>query len=188
MPKCVHCGEPVDKGQEMCFACGQRARARVRRGSRPVNPSVFLFAGVLVLVVAVGFIIIHSGRAKRTRSEVQKQHQLQLRDSSRQATQARRDTVKAVIQNQVAAVLTDEIDKIDQRFSLVKRQVVKDQPSPAQTKLITQIRTEMIRLRQLTVTVADQPGTKGDSIKAQVRDGERVLRNLISDLSRAPKK
>jgi cytoskeletal protein RodZ len=187
VPKCVHCGEPVDKGQEICFACGQKARGRVRRGSRPINPAVFLFAGVLVLAVVIGFIVIHSGRTKQTRSEVQKQHQAQVRDSSRQATQARRDTVKAVISNEVGAVLTDEIDKIDQRFNLVKQQVVKDQPSPAQTKLITQIRTEMIRLRQLTVTAADQPGTKGDSIKAQVRDGERALRNLISDFSRAPK-
>jgi len=188
VPKCVHCGEAVDKGQELCFACGQKARGRVRRHGQPVNASIFLFAGALVLVVAVGFIIMHSGRTKQTRSEAQKQRQAQLRDSSREATRARRDTVKATIRSQVAAVLTDEIDKIDQRFNLVRQQVVKDKPSPAQTKLITQIRTEIIRLRQLTVTVVDQPGTKGDSIKAQVRDGERVVRNLISDLGRAPKK
>jgi len=184
----VHCGEPVEKDQDICFACGQKARGRVRRSSQPVNPLVFVFAGALVLVVLVGFFLVNSGRAKRTRSEVRNQRQAQVRDSIRSATRARRDTAKAAAQTEAAAVLTAEIDKLDGRFSLVKQQVIKDKPSPAQTKLISQIRAEIIRLRQLTVTIAGQPGPKSDSLKTQVRDGERKVRNLISDLTRAPKK
>jgi predicted nucleic acid-binding Zn ribbon protein len=188
MSKCPHCGEPVTKDQERCFACGQKAHARVRRVDQPVNPSIFLFAGALVLVVVVGLIVVNSGRAKRMRSDVQQQQQARVRDSIREATLARRDTAKVVARNEADAVLTDEIDKLDQRFSLVRQQTIKDQPSPVQAKLVAQIRAEIIRLRQLAVTVTGQPGPKGDSIKVQVRDGERKVRNLLSDLSRAPKK
>lgn len=188
MPKCVHCGESVTKGQERCFACGQKARARARRGGQPVNPFVFLFAGALLVAGIVGIIVVSSGPAKRARTQGHQQEQARIQDSVREANRARRDTAKAVARNQTAAVLTDEIDKLDQRFSLVQQQVIKDQPSPAQTKLVAQIRTEIIRLRQLTFTATDRPGPGADSIKVQVRDGERAVRTLISDLSRAPKK
>jgi hypothetical protein len=188
MPKCPHCSEPVEKGQERCFACGQKVRARLRRGEKPVNPSIFLFAGVLVVAAIVGIIAVSSGRARRARADIHRQEQTRVRDSARDATLARRDTAKIVARNEVAAVLTDEIDKLDQRFGLVRQQAIKDQPSPEQAKMVAQIQTEIIRLRQLAVTAADQPGPKGDSIKLQVRDGERTVRTLISDLSRAPKK
>jgi hypothetical protein len=188
MPRCYHCGEPVEKGQERCFACGQKARAPARRGERPVNPLIFLFAGALVVAGIVGIIVVSSGRAKRGQAEIHQQEQARVQDSVREAMRARRDTAKVVARNEATASLTDELDKLDQRFNLVRRQVIKDQPSPAQTKLVSQIRTEVSRLRQLASTVPAQPGPVGDSIKVRIRDGERVVRNLISDLSRAPKK
>jgi hypothetical protein len=178
----------VTKVQERCFACGQRARGRVRSGEKPVNPFIFLFAGVLVVAAIVGIIAISSGRSKRARTEVHQQEQARIQDSIRDAVRARRDTAKAAVRNEAAAVLTDEIDKLDQRFNAVRQQVAKDQPSPAQSKLISQIRFEIVRMRQLTVTMSDRPGPGSDSIKLQVREGQRMVRNLISDLSRAPKR
>ena len=188
MPKCVHCGEPVAKGQERCFACGQKARARARRGDQPLNPAILIFAGVLVIAGIVGIIVVSSGRGKKAKAEVQQRELVRIQDSVRAANRAQRDTVQAAARNETAAVLTDEIDKLDQRFGAVRQQVVKDQPSPAQAKLVAQIRTEIVRLRQLTATATAQPGLKSDSVKTRVRDGERVVRDLISDLSRAPNK
>jgi hypothetical protein len=188
VPRCVHCGEPVTKDQERCFACGQRARGRVRRGERPLNLVILVLAGVLILSSIVGIIGVCSGRSKRVKVEVQQKELARIQDSVRAANRARRDTMQAAVRNEAVVLLTDEIDKLDQRFGLVRQQTIKDQPSPAQAKLVSQIRTEMVRLRQLAATVADQPGPKADSLKSMVRDGERVVRNLISDLSRAPKK
>jgi len=188
MAKCPHCGEVVAKGQETCFACGQKVRARARRSERPHNAAIFVFAGALVLAGIVGIIVMNSGRAKRARSDVYKQEQARVKDSARAAVQAKRDSARTVARNDATAILADEVNKLEQRFEIVRGEVVKDQPSPAQAKLISQIRTEVIRLRQLAVTIADRPGSAGDSLKAQLRDGERVVRTLISDLTRAPKK
>ncbi len=188
MPRCVHCGEPVTKGQERCFACGQKARGRRRGGDKPANPFIFLFAGVLAVAGIVGIIVVSSGRGKKAKVEVQQRELARIQDSVRAVNRARRDTVKGAAQTGAAAVLTDEIDKLDQRFSLVRQQTIKDQPSPAQAKLVAQIRDQIVRLRQLTATVTNQPGSGPDSTKSLIRDSERIVRDLISDLSRAPKK
>jgi len=85
-------------------------------------------------------------------------------------------------------MLVQEVNDLESRFNLVRGQVVKDQPSPAQAKLISQISAEVAGLRQLTASIASQPGAASDSLKEQLRDGERAVRSLISSLSRAPKK
>jgi hypothetical protein len=188
MARCPHCGEVATKDQEFCFACGQRIRVRARRGGQPVNALIFVLAGVLVLGGVTGIIIVNSGQARRARREAALREQERVRDSARAATWARRDSAKTVAQINVAGILADEVNRLEERFNVVRQQVVKDQPSPAQAKLISDIRSEMVRLRQLTVTIAGQTGPRGDSLKAQLRDGERVVRTLISSLSRAPKK
>jgi predicted nucleic acid-binding Zn ribbon protein len=188
MAKCPHCGEPVAKGQETCFACGQKIRTRVRRHERPHNAAVFVFAGVLVLAVTAGVIIMNSGRAKRARSEAKRQEQAQVREAARAVAQAKRDSARAAAQDNAAAMLFLEIDKLEQRFNTVRKQVVRDQPSPAQAKLISQIRSEVAALRQLVKGIDAEPGPRADSLKSLLRDGQRTVRTLISSLSRAPKK
>jgi predicted nucleic acid-binding Zn ribbon protein len=188
MPKCPHCGEAVTEGQETCFACGQKIRARVRRHERPHNPLVFVFVGVLLLAVIIGAIIVRAGRAKRMSSEAYRQKQAQIEEAARIAAQAKRDSARAVARNDAGAMLAQEINDLESRFNLVRGQVVEKQPSPAQAKLISQISAEITALRQLTTTIADRPGAAGDSLKEKLRDGERTVRSLISALSRAPKK
>jgi hypothetical protein len=85
-------------------------------------------------------------------------------------------------------MLVQEVNDIESRFELVREQVVRDQPSPTQAKLISQIGSELTRLRQLAVTVAGQSDAAADSLKGELRDGERTVRTLISALSRASKK
>jgi len=188
MARCPHCGEVVEKDQERCFACGQKVRARVRRGEQPVNPVVFVLAGLLVLAGVIGIILINAGRARQARSLARQEEQARIKDSLRDAVQARRDSAKAVARSSVASVLVDEVNGLEQRFNLVRKQVVKGQPSPAQSELISRIGTELARLRLLTANIGDPPSARGDSIREQVRDGERAVRTLISDLSRAPKR
>jgi hypothetical protein len=160
----------------------------VRSGEKPVNPLIFLFAGVLVVAGIVGVIVVSAGRGKKVKAEAQLRELTRIQDSVRAVNRARRDTVKVAAQTGAAAVLADEIDKLDQRFSLVRQQVIKDQPSPAQAKLVAQIRDQIVRLRQLAATVTNQPGSGPDSTRSLIRDNERIVRDLISDLSRAPKK
>jgi predicted nucleic acid-binding Zn-ribbon protein len=188
MAKCPHCGEVVVKGQETCFACGQKIRARVRRAERPHNAAVFVFAGLLVVAVTVGIIIMNSGRAKRARSEAIRQEQELRREADRAAAQSKRDSARAVARNGASSMLVQEVNDIEARFELVRKQVVRDEPSPAQAKVISQISSELTSLRQLVATMEGQPGPPADSLKDQLRDGERRVRTLISALSRAAKK
>jgi len=188
MRKCPHCGEAVAEGQETCFACGQKIRARVRRHERPHNAAVFVFAGLLVLGVIVGIIIMNSGRAKRTRSEAYRQQQAQIEEAARAAAQAKRDSARTAARNDATGMLVQEVNDLESRFNLVRKQVVEKQPSPSQAKLISQISAEIATLRQLTATMGSEPSAANDSIKGQIRDGERTVRSLISALSRAPKK
>ena len=188
MARCPHCGEPVTRGQETCFACGQEIRARVRRHERPHNAAVFVFAGVLVLAVAAGIIIMNSGRARRARTEAIRQEQALRREADRAAAQAKRDSARAAARDNVAGMLVEEVNDIEARFKLVRKQVVRDQPSPDQAKVISQISRELTSLRQLAETMAGLSGAAADSLKDQIRDGQRRARTLISALSRASKR
>jgi hypothetical protein len=188
MPKCPHCGEAVTVGQEICFACGQKIRARVRRHERPHNPLIFVFVGLLVLAVVVGTIVMIAGRGKRASSAAYRQQQAQIEEAARAAAQAKHDSVRAAVRNDATGMLVQEVNDIDARFNLVRKQVVDNEPSPAQAKLITQIGAEIATLRQLTATMGSEPSAANDSIQEELRDGERMVRSLISALSRAPKK
>jgi hypothetical protein len=188
MPKCPHCGEAVVEGQETCFACGQKIRARGRRHERPHNAAVFVFAAVLVLAVTIGIIVVNSGRVKRARSDAYRQQQAQVEEAARAAAQAKRDSARAAVRNDAAGMLVQEVNDIEARFNLVRKQVVEKEPSPAQAKLISQISAEIATLRQLTASVGSEPSAANDSIQEKLRDGQRAVRSLISALTRAPKK
>ena len=174
-------------GQETCFACGQKIRARVRRHERPHNPLVFVFVGVLVLAVLIGAIIVAAGRSKRASSEAYRQKQAQIEEAARAAAQAKHDSVREAVKNGATSALDQEVNDLASRFELVRQQVVKGKPGPEQTKLISQINAEISTMRQLTATIAGRPGAVADSLTGQLRDGERSVRSLISSLNRAPK-
>jgi len=188
MPKCPHCGEAVTNGQETCFACGQRIRARVRRHERPHNAALFVFVGVLVLAVIIGLVVTRSGRAKHASREAYRQKQVQIADAARAAAMAKRDSAREAAKNDATGMLNQEVNDLESRFELVRQQVVKGEPGPEQAKLISRIVAEVAKLHQIVTTIPSQPGAAADSLTGQLRDGERTVRSLISDLSRAPKK
>jgi len=188
MARCPHCGETMAKGQETCFACGQHVRERAHRRKQPINVMIFVFVGALVLAGIVGIIIMNSAQARRSRAEAHKREQARIKASERAAVQAQRDSARAAARTNAAAMLSSEIDKLEQRFDIVREQVVKEQPSPAQAKLISQIRSEVAALRQLAMSISERSEPRSDSLRSLLRDGERTVRTLISSLSRAPKK
>ncbi|MBM3331478.1 hypothetical protein FJY68_06445 [candidate division WOR-3 bacterium] len=178
----------MNEGQEICFACGQHIRQRGHRGERPHSPIVFILAGVLVLAVGVGAVFVVGGRARRAAGEAVRQKQAQLDEAARAAAEAKRDSTRAAVRSDAMGALVQEVNDLESRFNLVRKEVVRDQPSPAQAKLISQISAELGRLRQLAAVIGDQPSAGSDSLKEQLRNGERTVRSLISALSRAPKK
>lgn len=188
MPKCPHCGESMAKGQEICFACGQHVRERAHRFALPHNRLVLVFAGVLVVGAFVGMFIVASARSRRAASEARMEEQARVEEAVRAEVQEQRDSARAVARDDAAAALVAEVDEIDTRFTLVRKQVVKGQPSPAQARLISELNAEIARLRQLAAIIAGQPDAANDSLKVEVREGLRQVRAWISALSRAPKK
>jgi len=179
----------MTKGQEVCFACGQHVRERAHpRGERPHNRLILVLTGVLVLAAIVGIVIMVAGRGRRASSAAYREKQAQIEEAARAAVQAKRDSARAAVRDDATGMLVQEVNDLESRFNLVRGQVVKAQPSPAQAKIISQITAEVAGLRQLTTTIAALPDSASDSLKQQLRDDERVVRSLISDLSRAPKK
>lgn len=176
----------MSPGQEICFACGQQARDRAHHHEQPYNPLVFILAGVAVLAVVAWVLVINPRRARQDRDTAGQQEHASVTDSVRSAGGARRATTHALAQSDAAAALTDEINSLEGRFDNVRQKVVQGQPSQAQADLISQISSEIDRLHELAVTVAEQPEPKDDTLVLQLRDGEREVRTLITNLSHTP--
>lgn len=188
MARCPHCGEPVSAGQERCFACGQKVRARARVYRSPVNGLLIAVAAGLVLAGVVGFIIIQSGARSRAAKEHEQAELQRVQDSVRAANRAARDTSRAANRDDLAAGLAEELARIEQRFNRTRAEVVKGQPSPAQQRIISDFNNEFGRLRGVSMALSGAGPKQRDSLSVLLRDGQRRLRTLVSDLARAPKK
>jgi hypothetical protein len=183
--KCPHCGELVRAGQDICFACGQKVHTRARRATAGTNPIVALAAAGIILVGGIGIVIALSGSRKHAAAEAQARELTRVQDSVRQANRARVDTTRAKALDDDLAQATAELNKMEARFTTVQSQVVKDKPSPDQGRIIGQIKSELNRLRQLAATINSVPAEQKPALRDDIRDGERLVRDLISDLSRA---
>ena len=188
MRKCPHCGEVMAKGQEICFACGQHFRERGHSGERPHSRVVFILVGVLVLAVIIGAVFVVAGRPRRAAAEARRQEQAQLEEAARVAAEAKRDSTRAAVRSDATGALLQEVTDLESRFNIVRKEVVRERPSAAQAKLISQCGAELGRLRKLVAAIGDGPDSARDSLRSELLDGERTVRSLISALIRAPKK
>ena len=163
----------MSESQYVCFACGQHIRERAHRHEKPANPRVFVFAGIAVLLVIVGVIITNSHRGSRSAAAVQSEETgLPARHGARHGN-GRGGPAAAV----------DEVNNLQGRFDAVRMQVVKGDPSPDQADLISQINGEIARLQELAASIAGQPEHPVDSLVAELHNGVRTVRSLITDLS-----
>ncbi|MEO0053817.1 MAG: zinc ribbon domain-containing protein [candidate division WOR-3 bacterium] len=169
--RCPHCGEPVQPGQERCFACGEKLRVRrLHRGTGP-DPRIIIFAAVLFVIALAGIMgVLLSGKKKQTaaRKPVRVRPAVQLQDSLRRGGTADR---------QVRA-----------RYEKVRAQVLGEKPTPEQQNLMSQIQRELgtmnSRIAELGAGVSS---ARRNEIQAEIAEIERRLNKLISDFARAPK-
>ncbi len=159
-----------------CFACGQHIRERAHHHQRPINPLVLVLAGMAALAAVVGIIIMNSGRARRESGAVQQQSAdvSAGRGSGRDIDRRGKGTV------------VDEVNSLEGRFDSVRQKVVRGEASQAQAELISQINAEIARLHELAAAIVGRANPEDDNLVAQLRDGERAVRTLITDLSHTP--
>ncbi len=185
MPTCPHCGETVRPAQERCFACGQQIRARRAAGRRPVNPLVFIIAGVALAAAVVGILVAIPKHGKEKSARAERAELERVQDSLRRAN---REVNKVVSTDKEADRLNGELAELESRFETVQRQTVGASPTPEQAKLINQIKSGLTGLRQqvqmMTFVAPQEKAQAADSVRARARR----VRGLISDLTRAPKK
>lgn len=185
MGKCPHCGEPYRRGQDRCYACGQKIRSRatgVHRGR--TNPLVFIVAGALVVVAVAGFVLLTPKKNKGVEREAEKARFERLADSSRKANLKARGTQRA---SRNLDRLAGGIEDLEYRFDRVKKQSVGDRPSAEQNRLMNEIRAGISHMRARLTGIARRSPEEQDRVADSIRAGQRGVRNLISKLSRAPK-
>lgn len=188
MPKCPHCSEPVAVGQERCFACGQKVRGGRRSPRSPLSSRVILMAAALVLLGGVGLIIGLSTRPKQRAKQAESEELQRVQDSVRAANRALRDTARSQRRDEATDRLVVELDRIEDRFVAVKKQVVVGNATPEQQKLISGIQAQLGRMRSLAQGLSGKPQDEArEKTESEVRDGMRDMRAQISQLTRAPR-
>ncbi len=185
--RCPHCGEPVKPGQERCFACGEKIRARGLRHESTVDYRIFIVGGLLALLGVVGaLVIIFGARQQHTRS-TPKRPRVQLEKTVRPVKRV--DSV-ATIAGRKGEIqrARGKLEKIYARFEKVKSQVIGETPTPEQRELMTQIQREM---SVMNAKIMEMSGSitleKKKQLQRELSDAERKINNLLSQFSRAPK-
>ncbi|MEO0080760.1 MAG: zinc ribbon domain-containing protein [candidate division WOR-3 bacterium] len=184
MRKCPHCGELVHDGQDRCFACGQRVVRVTPRHSGTTNPWVFIAAAMAALAAVIGLVMVLPRQRRHEHIRRNQIEQVRVRDSVRRANVV---NTSASQHDQEVAQLNGAISKLELRFKTVQQQVVSETPTPEQQRLITQIGSELVRLRMMVSAMLLAEATKRKAMADSVRLGQRRVRTMISDLTRAPK-
>jgi hypothetical protein len=188
MPRCPHCGETVRAGQERCFACGQNVRGGRRSRSNPYSGRIILVVAILVLLGGVGLVIGLSARPAQQAKRAESEELQRVQDSVRAANRALRDTARSQRRDAATDRLIVELDRIEDRFTSVKKQVVVGNATPEQQKLISGIQAQLGRIRSLAQGLSGKPQDEArEKTESEVRDGMRDVRAQISQLTRAPR-
>lgn len=185
MPKCPHCGEPIKLGQSQCYACGQKVTARRAAGKKPpLNPLIFVGAGLVVVVVAVGLLLTIPDKSKEDEARRLAAEQERVADSVRRAN---REARMQSAEFQEAERYRRENGELQLRFDRLVEQVVGDKPTPEQQRLMASIRTNLSRLAGMADRIASLPDKERKVETDSLRALQREVRSLISQLGRAPK-
>ncbi|MFO7651382.1 MAG: zinc ribbon domain-containing protein, partial [bacterium] len=188
MPKCPHCGEVIAAGQERCFACGQSVKHGRRMRKSPLSGPLIIGAALLLVAGAVGTVVMLTSHKKQDAKAAQEEELRRVQDSVRAANRAQRETTKTVRRDATVSRLVRELDEVDDRFQMVKRQVVVGDATPEQQKLINEVQSRLGQLRSAAQGATLKPeGAERDQAEDAVRDGLREVRSTISKLTRAPK-
>jgi flagellar basal body-associated protein FliL len=175
-------------GQERCFACGQSVKHGHRMRRSPLSGPIIIGAALLLAAGAVGTVVMLTSHKKQDAKAAQEEELRRVQDSVRAANRAQRETTKTVRRDATTSRLVRELDEVDDRFQMVKRQVVVGDATPEQQKLINEIQSQLGQLRSAAQgATLKTEGAERDQAEDAVRDGMREVRSTISKLTRAPK-
>ena len=181
MARCPHCGEPIAKGQETCFACGQHVRTRAFRHKHRANPIVII-AACLAAISVLGILWFSRANAARKQAALLAEEEaLRVQDSARRANRQWLDAVRVAEKDDEARALALEFDDIEARFRSVRLRVAAN-PSPQQESIIGLMEAGLALLRQSAVVLASCADTEKqtwrDSIQAGMRRGQDLTKEL----------
>ena len=183
MLKCPHCGEPVRRGQERCFACGQKAGTRAYRAGQQANPLVLIAAGVVVVAALVGLVLVRANAAKKRAAQVTEEELLRVQDSVRLANRDWHDAEKIADKDAEVRSIRMDLDLVESRFQSVRARVAA-QPNPQQESIVSQVKVELGRLRQSAVVLASTPDARKRAVRDSIQAGKRRVEDLTLELGR----
>lgn len=184
MARCPHCGEPVAAGQENCYACGHKVRARGYRAEHRVNPLVFVGAAVVAVLVLGGLWLMRSNAAKKQAVLAAEEEALRVQDSIRRVSHEWQDALHAARNDPEAQSFVAELDDIESRFESVRLRVAA-RPSAQQERVISRVEAELARLRETVVVLASLPEEEKPALRDSIAAGERGLEALTKELDGA---
>lgn len=186
MARCPHCGESIEDGQEHCYACGQHVRRRrAYQHERRVNPLVFVGAGLIVVLVLGGLLVLRNNAARKQAALLAELETLRVQDSTRRATREWQTMLQVAENDAEARSLTADLNDVESRFESVRMRAA-EHPTVRQEDIISRFRAELRLLRQAVVVLASSADTEARSLRDSIRVGRRRAEDLTKELGRAP--
>jgi type II secretory pathway pseudopilin PulG len=181
MARCQHCGEPVADGQEICYACGQKARTRAYRAEHHVNPVVIIAACLAVILVLGGLWFIRANAAKKQAALHAEEETLRVQDSARRATRQWQDALRVARNDNEARSLAAKLDDAEARFQSIRLRVA-EHPSVQQESIINRFQAELELLRRTVVVLASSADTEKQPLRDSIEAGKRQVEALMKEL------
>ncbi len=194
--RCPHCGEPVRPGQETCFACGEKLRAKHFRRQKTFDIRIVIFGAALVVIGLIGFWVVHLSGQKAT-AQKSKTKSVQQVGAKRSRTplsitskvrDSAPDTSRLRTDDEEVTRAKEQLERLKKRYETVKSQVLGESPTPEQQDLMAQIdrglSTFQRTIFELTGSLNSQ---RRQDLEKEIAEQQREINNLISKFSRAPK-
>ncbi len=182
MARCPHCGEPVAAGQENCYACGHKVRARGYKAEHHINPLVFIGAGLVVLFVLGGVWMIRSNAAKKQAALLAEEEAVRAEDSARRASHEWQAALRAAAEDKEARSFVAQLDDIESRFQTVSLRVAA-RPTPEQQHVMGSVEAGLEHLRYIVVVLASSPDSAKPALRDTIQAGMAGLEDLTRELA-----
>ncbi len=194
--RCPHCGEPVRPGQETCFACGEKLRARHFRRPQNFDVRIVIFGVALLVVGIVGFLIVQLRGSATVTKEVNRKSIKQVSENKSRKPAFKQDTMGGVSADTIRLVTAavevararEQLERLKKRYETVKGQVLGESPTPEQRDLMALIDRELTLFqRKIGEFAGSLTAQRKQALEKEIAAQQREINNLISKFSRAPK-
>ncbi|MGQ9678592.1 MAG: zinc ribbon domain-containing protein [bacterium] len=185
--RCPHCGEPVQRGQETCFACGEKLKVRRFRRGQIFDLRILILVAALAVVGLSGLLVFHL-RGRKTELKTGQKKRSPKVQKGQVVTASTDDTVRQPADRADIERAREQLDRLEKRYATVKSQVVGENPTPEQRELMAQIDRKLsIFQRRVGEYAGAIKSQQKQSLQKELNAQQREINNLISRFSRAPK-